>query len=314
MADYKAIKGHNIETVAGDPSVLQVGDIWYSNTTRKIRGAKLGAGAWSSGTAMGTARYFNAAAGTQTSGLVAAGYSNQTAAVTLNSEEWNGSAWAEGNNINTSGVYLYNSFGTQTAAVVAGRSEPAPTVCEEYNGTSWTEVTGTDTGRYQSGGSGTLTAGLVWGGAPALQLVETYDGTNWTEVNDLNTGRQNVSGCGTQTATLCIAGYPAKALVEEYNGTSWTEIADLNVNTYGTGSFGDTANAVICGNSPASTKTEQWNGTSWTEVNDMSTPRAQSNSHGGTYAAGMVVGGGPPSITTVEEWDISAAASSFTSS
>ena len=35
MADYKAIKGHNIETVAGDPSVLQVGDIWYSSTAKK---------------------------------------------------------------------------------------------------------------------------------------------------------------------------------------------------------------------------------------------------------------------------------------
>ena len=310
MADYKAIKGHNIETVAGDPSVLQVGDIWYSNTTRKIRGAKLGAGAWSSGTAMGTARYFNAAAGTQTSGLVATGNTTGGGGTT-NSEEWNGSAWAEGNDINTGGVYLYNSFGTQTAAVVAGRSEPAPTVCEEYNGTSWTEVTGTDTGRYQSGGSGTQTAGLVWGGYPVLQLVEEYDGTNWTEVGDLNTGRQNVSGCGTQTATLCIGGYPPKALVEEYDGTSWTEIADLNAASYASGSFGTTTNAILAG--PA-TKTEQWNGTSWTEVNDMSTPRAQSNSHGGTYAAGMVVGGGPPSITTVEEWDISAAASSFTSS
>ena len=39
MADYKAIKGHTIETVAGDPSVLQTGDIWYSSTSRKIRGA-----------------------------------------------------------------------------------------------------------------------------------------------------------------------------------------------------------------------------------------------------------------------------------
>ena len=44
MAEYKAIRGHTIRTVAGDASPLVIGDIWYSSTTRKIRGVKLAAG------------------------------------------------------------------------------------------------------------------------------------------------------------------------------------------------------------------------------------------------------------------------------
>jgi len=314
MADYKAIKGHNIETVAGDPSVLQVGDIWYSNTTRKIRGAKLGAGAWSSGGDTGTARYFNGALGTQTAGLIATGYSNQTSSMITNSEEYDGSAWAEGNDINTGGVYLYACCGTQTAGLMGGRtSDPPPgDQCEEYNGTSWAEVNNYATPRYQAGGAGTQTAGIVFGGGwpSVLAITETYDGTNWTEVNDMNTSRTNVSGCGTQTATLCIGGYPPKALVEEYNGTSWTEIADLNAASYASGSFGTTTSAVLAA---PGTKTEQWDGTSWTEVNDQSVPRSQSNCDGESSAAFLACGG-PPSIVTTEEWDISAAASSFTSS
>lgn len=72
MADYKAIKGHNIETVAGDPSVLQTGDIWYSSTTKKIRGAKLVA-AWASAPSMTDAREQAATFGTSTSVIAAGG-------------------------------------------------------------------------------------------------------------------------------------------------------------------------------------------------------------------------------------------------
>ena len=56
MADYKAIKGHHIETVAGDPSTIQIGDIWYNSTLGKLRGGKLGAGSWASGGYMNQAR------------------------------------------------------------------------------------------------------------------------------------------------------------------------------------------------------------------------------------------------------------------
>ena len=100
MADYKAIKGHTIETVAGDPAVLQVGDIWYSSTTRKIRGAKRAAGAWASGGNLTTGRTLaGISGGTQTSSLAYAGYlgsanSNAT-------EEYGGVSWTAGGDVNT---------------------------------------------------------------------------------------------------------------------------------------------------------------------------------------------------------------------
>jgi hypothetical protein len=65
MTTYKGIRGLTIQTVAGDPSPLQTGDIWYSNTTRKIRGAAT-VGAWASGGNLGTARYYVEGCGIQT--------------------------------------------------------------------------------------------------------------------------------------------------------------------------------------------------------------------------------------------------------
>ena len=49
MTTYKGIRGLTIQTVAGDPSVLAVGDIWYDSVAKKIQGAKLAVGAWASG-------------------------------------------------------------------------------------------------------------------------------------------------------------------------------------------------------------------------------------------------------------------------
>ena len=57
MAAYKAIKGHTIETVAGDPGTIVDGLIWYDSVARKVQGSKTAAGAWASGGNLGTARY-----------------------------------------------------------------------------------------------------------------------------------------------------------------------------------------------------------------------------------------------------------------
>ena len=61
----------------------------------------------------------------------------------------------------------------------------------------------------------TQTAGLVFGGHPALATAEEYDGSSWTESGDLSTGRKAGGGAGTQTAALCITGADT-ANVEQY--------------------------------------------------------------------------------------------------
>ena len=70
-----------------------------------------------------------------------------------------------------------------------------------YNsGNGQFEFVGTGTGAWSSGanlntarndldGSGTLTAGLAFGGNPNKAITEEYDGSSWTESGDLNTAR-----------------------------------------------------------------------------------------------------------------------------
>ena len=41
MTTYKGIKGLSIQTVAGDPSNLGAGDIWFDSVAKKIQGATL---------------------------------------------------------------------------------------------------------------------------------------------------------------------------------------------------------------------------------------------------------------------------------
>ena len=94
MTTYKGIKGLSLQTVAGDPSNLAVGDIWYDSVAKKIQGAKIAAGTWATGGTLGTARYSTggpAAAGTQTAGLI---FGGATAPATADTEEYNGSSWS----------------------------------------------------------------------------------------------------------------------------------------------------------------------------------------------------------------------------
>ena len=59
------------------------------------------------------------------------------------------------------------------------------------------------------GGTGTLTAGLVFGGADPSTTGATYeyDGTNWTAGGTMNTARNQVNGWGGpagQTASMWV--------------------------------------------------------------------------------------------------------------
>ena len=85
---------------------------------------------------MGTGRYILAGAGIQTAGLGFGGYAG---AIKDETEEYNGSAWSEQNDLNT-GRYALGGMGTQTAALAfGGQTNTNLNNSEEYNGTSWTE-------------------------------------------------------------------------------------------------------------------------------------------------------------------------------
>ena len=91
MAEYKNIKGFEIQSLDSDPSNPIVGQVWYNSTTQTLKGTTAGAaGTWGSGGNLNTARSSSAGAGIQTAGLVYGGKTNIT-----NNELYNGSAWTE---------------------------------------------------------------------------------------------------------------------------------------------------------------------------------------------------------------------------
>ena len=69
MADYKAIKGLNIQSVSSDNATIQLGDIWYNSTLGKIRVGKTQAAAWSSATGLPAATNNQAGFGTTTAAV-----------------------------------------------------------------------------------------------------------------------------------------------------------------------------------------------------------------------------------------------------
>src|SRR5210317_885417 len=179
---------------------------------------------------------------------------------------------------------------------------------------AWATGTNIGSSRYLSGGAGTKTAALVFGGEGPPGLIgstESWNGTSWTEVNDLNTARVGMANSiGTYTATLSAGGNPVSALNESWNGTSWTEVSDLNTGRlYFGGSGADNTSAIVFGGAtpPPTAATESWNGTSWTEVNDLNTARRNVVGAGKLHNAALAISGGtPPSspvVANVENWN-----------
>ena len=316
MSIYRTLKGYNIKSVTSDPANTKEGQIWYNDTSNKIRVNTIKPAAWASGGNLNTARFaMNQGAGTQTAGLVAGGNpSNSTLAV---AEEYNGSSWAEQNDLNTS-RQMMGAAGTQTASVFfGGRLIPPPSAkneTEEYNGTSFSEQNNLGTARYSGGGAGTQTAGLFFSGAVGGSTsvdTEEYNGTSWSEQNDMNVERRTMSGtAGTQTAALYFGGYrditptPNGAMnsTESYNGTSWTAEPALNTAVWQNTGDGIQTAAVSVGGPP--TQTEHYDGSSWTTnaaINTVKIAAAAAGTTSNILVYGGTTDGGDTGLTATTE-------------
>jgi hypothetical protein len=85
------------------------------------------------------------------------------------------------------------------------------------SGKVWIRVADLLSQRKYSGGAGTQTSGLAFGGTDntntysisnrTLSTTEEWDGTAWASGGDLSTSRQGLAGNGTQSAALSIGGY-----------------------------------------------------------------------------------------------------------
>ena len=144
--------------------------------------------------------------GISTAGLLFAGPPDADA-----TEEWNGSAWSNGEDLAT-GRNAAASFGTQTAAVCAGGRAPPPAATkntEHYDGTDWTSGAAmSDNHEHTNGGSGLQTDGLVSGNMPASATTEGYDGTSWSTRPSMGTAvmQHSTATQGTSTAALVSGG------------------------------------------------------------------------------------------------------------
>ena len=308
MAEYKEIKGQNIQVLDTDPVVY--------------------AGTWATGGDMNTARFNTASGfGTQTAGAVTGGLTPADD-YTNNVEEYNGTSWTEVNNTSRDKFAASNSTGTQTAGLLCGGYvEPTDAnvnLTEEYDGTNWTS--GGDYPAAIAFGQlvGIQTAALMASGVLPPGLVgecNTYDGSSWTEIAEINTARKfGTIGGGTTTDAVIGSGLNGSNNVltntETWNGTAWTEVNDMNTGrNAGSSSQNGVSTSIIAvgGHSPPNdslVNTEIWNGTSWTETNDLSQKRGFSQGAGtGTLALAMGgntgPGGNPAILTSTEEWTVS---------
>ena len=324
MGNYKTEHGFQIKNRSSDPANPIEGEIWYNTTTGTLKVApKLAA--WSSGGNLNTGRINagSASSGPRDASLYFAGETGPDNTMQTN-ESYDGSSWTELGDLNT-GRRNVAGFGTQTAAVCAGGLIPPANpqtqdLVEEWNGSSWTEVTDVPVaGIPEAAGTGTLTAGMIFGGDVSTGDARTnktyhYDGTNWTAGGDLNTGRRDLGSAGTQTAGLGFGGIPGGPnagtnVTEEYDGSSWTSVNNKNNSTGAMGSGGTQTDAMGAGGfndaATAATNTaEIYDGTTWTAAATLATAR---HDGGSTSASGSTAsiyfGGHPPFLNNTEEYN-----------
>ena len=174
-------------------------------------------------------------------------------------------------------------------------------------------------GNNSDAGSGTVTAGLGYGGyvanppSPGATKLESYeyDGSTWTTGGNMNVDKALSAGAGTQTAAINFSGIQGQGAgstspftkinsTEEYNGTSWaTQTGTPSPQSRISGSGTQTA-ALQCGGTPEIVDTYEYNGSAWTAGGNLSTGR-QSGSAFGTQTATLLAGGYTTDPTDVVE-------------
>ena len=123
-------------------------------------------------------------------------------------------AWASGGTMNQARSQNAAIGSSQTTAMLAGGNKYSPgasyTAVEQYNGSSWTEITEINTSRGYCTGAGTpagalCVSGILAGQAAGMTNVESWNGSAWTEVSDVNTLIAQAGGSGsTNTAAITI--------------------------------------------------------------------------------------------------------------
>jgi hypothetical protein len=149
---------------------------------------------WTAGGTLNAARNDNAGNGTQTAALMAGGRpagSYPTGA--RNAETYNGTSWTSVSDAPPStAVFVWAMTGVSTASIGVGAAGASPLFAVYWDGSTWTDITASNSPHYIGGASGSQTNCIVYGGgAPTTVNTEFWDGTSWTEVNNLSTARDD---------------------------------------------------------------------------------------------------------------------------
>jgi hypothetical protein len=234
-------------------------------------------------------------------------------------------SFSSGGTASTARSELMGNVGTQTASLLAGAST---TNTEEYNGTSWTEVSNRSTSFFRIVNSGTQTAALGYSGysptptptAPGRYSISTeeYDGSSWTNGGNFPNGVQTAGGTGVSTAGFQASGIfgPSTSAswgtaTNEYDGSSWSSGGAMPAGRDISSVTGTQTAAIMVGGradggAPNLNAVLYYDGSSWT-----SQPNYPETGHAiigsGTQTAAMLAGGAVPSRTTnANTWDGSA--------
>ena len=271
------------------------------------------AAAWASGGNLNTAR--NGGNGTATNSAADTGltFGGNYPSGTDNSEEYNGTTWAEGNNL-PQAISLMGGAGTQTAGLsFTGRLNPGSRIDDtyEYDGTSWGSGGNYGADQAYTSGAGTQTAALGVAGEtpPGTDLTTSYeyDGSSWTAGNACNVPGYSGLVFGTSAGAIlaCLSGPPTGLESESYDGTNWTAGPTTVITQTQGGASGTYPIGLIFGGSATapSTSTQGWDGTAWSTRPSLSTGRRASGS--GVTAQGLAQGGetpGSPTSNATEEF------------
>ena len=153
-------------------------------------------------------REFGGSAGASNS--AALGFSGYTTTYIKNVEEYNGSTWAEENDVNTARGVGGGGGTSADALFVAGLSPSFSAATETWNGTSWTSGNNANNARsYFGSGVTSSTSGLIGAGddGSSDNKTEIWDGTSWTEVANTTTGMEGNKGFGTSSLAVVMGGY-----------------------------------------------------------------------------------------------------------
>lgn len=196
---------------------------------------------WTTTSALNQARSYNAGCGSQSAALTFGGYDG-TAIYLVSTETFNGSVWSVGGSSGGPPRRGVSACGTPTAAinfagtVVAG---PAQTTTEKYNAGVWTASGALGSATAFTGGCGTQSSALHFGGQGDTATTESWGGATWSVAGNLITGVTAPSGSGRSNTDGMVFGGSVGGLPQLvaalYNGVAWTATTSMAGSRYGSG-------------------------------------------------------------------------------